>query len=505
MPGKGSDGTSFEDMSHEQMLAWLDRANAGTVQAAADRLVAAAKEIRKIAEELKVRPQWVEWKGEGADAFRTWTGDLANATLRLGDFSEDSATWLSRASDAIVTAQASIPRDKPGAQANLDAATEAHNDPDAATVAHKSTTELAALAADKEKVRQEAAAQMTKLGQSYDLSATQLDNLERPKFPPPPKAIAPPEANRRGDRSDAGRQSDTGQVAAATTRPDSVALGSGEASEASRGVHSGVTSRGESLAEIPVAADSLPPTHMDIDSTPVLPQATHPAEGAQSNLPDTGQTHGRVSPAVGEVPPAFGGSTRLPAGPAGPGRATATGRSPLLPGQGGAGANLGRGPGSTGVVGGRPGVGPVGRPLGAIPRGTVVGAEGTTTRNPVGRAGGPGPVGQTLGRQTQAPGRRVPNGGALGGKSQQQRPVVGRPSAPVGSGSDGKPAGARGGISGGTPNSTLSGQRNSTGARPAQPKSPPRTEGRREQPRRRDGDGQARQKDGRHVVPPVID
>ncbi len=74
------------------MLAWLDQANAGTVQAAATRLTAAAKEIRKIAEELKVRPQWVEWKGEGADAFRAWTGDLANSTLRLGDFSADSAT-----------------------------------------------------------------------------------------------------------------------------------------------------------------------------------------------------------------------------------------------------------------------------------------------------------------------------------------------------------------------------------------------------------------------------
>ena len=67
MSGKEAGGvTSFEDMSHEQMLAWLDQANSGTVQAAADRLVSAAEEIRKIAEELKVRPQWVEWKGEGA-------------------------------------------------------------------------------------------------------------------------------------------------------------------------------------------------------------------------------------------------------------------------------------------------------------------------------------------------------------------------------------------------------------------------------------------------------
>lgn len=115
MPVRGpGGGTSFEGMSHEQMLAWLDRADAGQVQAAAGRLTAAAKAIREIAEELKVRPQWVAWKGEGANAFRTWSADLANSTLRLGDFSEDAAKWLTEASGAIAQAQASIPRETGG-------------------------------------------------------------------------------------------------------------------------------------------------------------------------------------------------------------------------------------------------------------------------------------------------------------------------------------------------------------------------------------------------------
>ncbi|MFC7637675.1 hypothetical protein ACFQWA_17130 [Streptomyces thermogriseus] len=187
MAGKSSGGsTSFENMSHEQMLAWLDQANASEVQAAADRLMAAAKEIRKIAEELKVRPQWVAWKGEGAEAFRAWANELANSTYRLSDFSEDAAKWLGQASNAIATAQASIPRDTKGAEANLAAATAARNDPDAAAIRAKSASELAALEESREKVRQEAAAQMRKLGQTYKLSATQLNNLERPKFPPPP-------------------------------------------------------------------------------------------------------------------------------------------------------------------------------------------------------------------------------------------------------------------------------------------------------------------------------
>ncbi|MGV9994315.1 hypothetical protein [Streptomyces sp. NPDC003374] len=163
---RGGARTRRRDMSHEQMLEWLDQADPGMVQAAADRLTAAADEIRKIAEELKVRPQWVEWKGEGAHAFRTWSVDLANSTLRLGDFSEGAGKWLREASGAIAQAQTSIPRDAKGAQANLDAAKVEHNDPDVAAVSTKSKSELAALAAHKENVRLEAAAQMRKLGQT---------------------------------------------------------------------------------------------------------------------------------------------------------------------------------------------------------------------------------------------------------------------------------------------------------------------------------------------------
>lgn len=142
-------GGIFDGMSHERMLQWLDQANSGTVQSAADRLATVAEEIHKIADELKIRPQWVEWKGEGADAFRAWTADLANSTLRLGDFSESSAKWLAQASDAIARAQAAIPRTAEGAQANLDAATMAHNDPDADTISAKSAAELAALAVNR--------------------------------------------------------------------------------------------------------------------------------------------------------------------------------------------------------------------------------------------------------------------------------------------------------------------------------------------------------------------
>ncbi|WP_037854453.1 hypothetical protein [Streptomyces sp. NRRL S-340] len=129
----------FADMSHAEMLAWLDRADPAIVQAGADRLLAAAEEIEKIATELKIRPQYVEWKGLGADAFRAWGGDLANATLRIADYSYGSGTFLSHAADAIARTKASIPREDGDAQAGIDAAKAVPKDPDTAKILAKAT------------------------------------------------------------------------------------------------------------------------------------------------------------------------------------------------------------------------------------------------------------------------------------------------------------------------------------------------------------------------------
>ncbi|MEV2210823.1 translation initiation factor IF-2 [Streptomyces sp. NPDC050997] len=416
MPATGpTGGTPFEDMSHEQMLAWLDRANSGTVQAAADRLIAAAKEIRAIAEELKVRPQYVEWKGEGAQAFRTWTGDLANSTLRLGDFSEDAAKWLGQASGAIAVAQASIPRDTPGARANLAAAQSAHNDPDAAAVSAKSRSELAALTADRERVRLEAAAQMRKLGQTYQVSAAQMEGLERPRFPPPPEAFVPdPSAAVHTGTSEA-RSSGPSAGASSSSAVSSTNLGS--ARESSSGTPDPRHPSGAASPERHPQLNVDQPTRMGIDSVDTLPPRTQPSPGVPGALPSPDQLKGGVT--TGTAPPAFG----LPVNtPARQGRTPGMGRMPFQPGQG-ATANPVRMPGGgggsgNGVVGGRPVPQSPGKSMG-IPRGTVVGGEGTSARGPLGpTAGSTNPVGRTTGQQGQTPGRRpsVSNGGVIGGR-----------------------------------------------------------------------------------------
>ncbi|GGU20476.1 hypothetical protein GCM10010289_47760 [Streptomyces violascens] len=490
--------TPFEGMSHEAMLAWLDQANSGTVQGAADRLAAAAKEIRKIAEDLKVRPQWVEWKGAGADAFRTWSADLANATLRLGDFSEGSSTWLGHASDAIASAQATIPRDKPGAQANLDAARAAHNDPDAAAISKKSAGELAALEADKEKVRQEAVAQMRKLGQAYQQSATQMNGLERPKFPPPPQAIAPPTRDSydaQQTRTSSGGTAEGAYLAGrgsehSVQAPDSASGGS------SPRTHSELTSPVH-----PTLGDAHQPARVDIDSVATLPQTSPPPSPTGSG---PGPGHGGETSAVRMPPSAFGAGLSVPPGPFGTGRATA-GEGPLArTGQAASGRSPVRMPGgSPGIVGGRPVPAGPDRPNGSVPKGTVVGAEDAGSHGVARPVAGAGPAGQAVGRPGAMPGRGAltPRNGVSGGSAQQSGRAGGPRSVSSGAGAE------RGGISGGRPVVGSPGGGAHGSGRP--PRDSQKGRSRRETGGRGPGylveDDETWLRDDPRVVPPVID
>lgn len=457
MDHKGSGGgTPFESMRHEDMLAWLDQANSGVVRGAADKLVAAAAEIHRIAEDLKIRPQYVQWKGEGADAFRVWSGDLANATLKLGDYSEGAGKWLAQASDAIAQAQVSIPRDALSAQANLDTAAANRNDPDAAAVGRKSVSELEALAAGKEAVRQEAAAQMRKLGQAYQLSAMQMDGLEKPSFPPPPKAIMPTGEGVYGrDLTSPGSRADGGAGAVAAGASGARVAGP----EAQDRTASGKSGSGAVAPQPTVPPDR--PVGMEIDGVATLPQAPSTPSAGPPGVPSTGRPDGGMQVPTGMAPPIAGGKTRPPAGPTaagrsiaggtakppvGPpaaGRPTATGRPvagmrpPMLPGQGVAGGSPGRMPSNNGIVGGRPAPPPPSRTAGGTSRGTVVGGEGTQGRGPMGHGGAAGTGrGAGVGQRGGVAGRGLAreSGGIVGGRPQQQPRPGARHFTPGGSG-----------------------------------------------------------------------
>lgn len=543
----GSGGTQFSGLTHEQMLAWLDQANSGGVQAAAGRLAAAAEEIHKIADDLKIRPQWVSWKGEGADAFRGWAADLANATVRLGDFSHDSSKWMGQAATAIGTAQASIPRDMPSAKANLEAAHDAHNDPDAKAVASKSSSELAALKADREKVRLEAAAEMTKLGQAYSLSSSQMDSLDRPKFPPPPTAIQDPDIDRSStDVARPGTGGATTSSGGAAVAP-STHSGSAASAAPSRSAGEEKVGAGAGSGHASVTPEVVEPSaRMGIDSVgtlPDAPQATpaqtvgHTPTPSPTGVPSVGPSSpafgtpvgGRVigAPGIngrGGTPPATAGGTGRAATPQATGRSATPGMregpmtqgpSATATGRAGTAGAPGRLPTNNGVAGGRPQPS-TGRSAKGIPRGTVMGGESST-----GSGRGPAGQGPVTGRPTGtgAAGTRGANSGrAVTGATGAKGGIVGgRPQSPSGrsgarsfsSGGTGLVRG-QGGVPGGSQDdahgANQTGRSTGAGGAPTNPRPGSRRDDQSDaRPDYLTEDESTWQPDARRNVPPVVD
>lgn len=409
MGGKDQSGggaTPFESMPHEQMLAWLDQAESGAVQAAADSLAAAAGKIRSIAEELKKRPERVVWEGEGNKAFVEWGASLSNASLRLANYSDEASKWLGRASEAITEAQSAIPREK---------------GPIASAVMPPSPLEPI-----PEMNRLEAAAQMRRLAQSYQQSQTQMAKLELPTFQPPPGRFVP----------DGGGYGSTQDLARTGSDDRSIASGGGTyepsaqsgGSRATSGV-SGVSSAGFAPVERPAA--------MEIDSVATLPP-TPAAPGAPDKSLPVGRQDGTGLPVTGTIPPAFTGRTGTPGPGVAGGRSVPGARSPLLPGQSPAGTGpTGRPPQNNGISGGRPVPTSSGRPSGGIPRGAVIGGEQNQGRTPMGRGIGGGMGGIMGGGQSGITGgRRLASeaGGVVGGRPSQPGTRTGRPFTPGGSG-----------------------------------------------------------------------
>jgi hypothetical protein len=496
----GGGGDLFDGMSHEQMLQWLDQADSGTVQAAADRLAAAAKAIHKIAGDLKARPQYVSWKGEGAEAFRTWGSDLANSTIRLGDFSASSAQWLGQAAEAIAGAQAAIPREVPGADgsggsggsgAKGGSGTKPSGKP-ASKSASKSAADAAALAANREAVRQEAAGQMRKLGQSYRLSATQMDGLERPVFPPVPGAVAPSGADDKAsqDLARPGDSAEPGAVSGSTS--GSVVRQHGSVSDNIATPHP--------RTELPADRQSLHEVRQigtDLDSVDAVPKTPHQAPplpdgpSRPEGLPVTGRTDSNVPLAPhtlgqgpGQSAPTARG--RVPSeGPIKGGRIPPRQVAGGVPQQTTSKTPTGGAQNPTrGIVGGRPTQTPTGRAATGISRSPVVGGKGTQKNTPsVGRTGGTTntpasrparPSAQKPGRPKALPPTAVPSrgetparglppqttGGVIGSQTTKQESSGRLPS--------GASAPTRGGIAGGVPSKE---KRTGTGSAstPAQP------------------------------------
>ncbi|MFG2391287.1 hypothetical protein ACGFYF_20595 [Streptomyces lavendulae] len=396
--------TDFEAYSHEQLLAMIASLDSATVVARATQLQGAAIAIKDIGESLR-KHQVKGWEGVAADAFQQWVTRAGNATLRLADYSEEGSKWMTQAAQTMVEVKTNTPKYDTSAAADLAAAHKFHNDPDSQQLGRAANSKLNG-------DRQEAIQQLTKLAQSYDLSATQMNKAEIPTFPPPPPEFAPDER----DRSSAiarpsgatGRESYSGVSPYGPSTPSP-----GQSPESVGGTGS-LPQRGgvlpSAVGSMPTPSAVLPDRDVSVGLNQVatLPDRIVPPAPGMPSVGPAGPGGGNINP-VGLVPPLTHSPTtglKVPDGGTRP--------SVRLP-SGTGGSKVVGTPRDTGIVGGRQ-ISP-GTPGAAIPRGTVIGAEGSS---PVGRGMG-GSMGGGVG------GPHGPSGGSPAGRRLAMEPggVVG--------------------------------------------------------------------------------
>lgn len=410
--------TNFENHTHQQLLAMLASANAETLKERGAQLTDAAATIKEIGESLKDH-RVTGWEGESGTAFQDWVSRAGNATLRLSEYSAEGGKQLTQASQVVIEVKANMPTYDSTAAANLEAAREYHNDPDAQQIGQQAHSKLSG-------DRQQAIQQMTKLAQGYEASATGMEMAEVPTFPEPPPAFVPPRVHGSEDVArSSGGTGGTGSGGSSYAPVTATHSGSSPDSDSSGGAGStGLTPTAPTPGPVPVPPDRSIGTGLDTVG-PVPSTTLPPAPGVPGGPGPVGPGGGGpgVTPG-GFVPPLTlppGVGTQKPIGGVGPGGFGPGGSIPGAGGIGGKGGGLGGvaglPPRDSGISGGRP-VTP-GGPGTSIPRGTVIGGEGSQAAGRgmgMGGGMGGGPHGGSGGASMA--GRRLATepGGVVGGR-----------------------------------------------------------------------------------------
>ncbi|MFE9564478.1 WXG100 family type VII secretion target [Streptomyces sp. NPDC006487] len=493
--------TSFESHTHQQLLAMLASADAEILKARGAQLADAAAVLKDIGESLKDH-RATGWEGESATAFQDWVSRTGNATLRLSEYSAEGGKQLTQAGQVVIEVKANMPTYDTGAEANLKAAREYHNDPDAQRIGQQAHSKLSG-------DREQAIQQMTKLAQGYEAAATGMEMAEVPTFPPPPATFVP-EAKDGGQQIERPGGATPGVIGGAAPG----AIGAGGPSYSSSPVSPSGSSSDSGPALVPqpsagpIAAPSDRNIGTNLDTVGPTPSAALPlAPGMPGGLGPSGLGGGSPgSTPGGFVPPLTlpaGSGVQKPIGDVGPG---GFGPGGTLPGPGRAGgkggglggvAGLGLHLRDSGISGGRP-VTP-GGPDTSISRGTVIGGEGAEAGGRgmgVGGGMGMGGGGTHGGPGNSMAGRRLATelGGNVGHLGSGGRSIAGgQPFTPGGSGL----------VRGGPSTGTAGGPMGHIGAGVHAPGR--RGDGRQgERPDYLAEDEETWQGDGR-VVPPVID
>ncbi|MBP0458599.1 WXG100 family type VII secretion target [Streptomyces montanisoli] len=510
--------TDFESMSHEEMLALLKGADHGAVSDVSVKLAEVSKTVLDIGNRLKGHVAGLKYEGEGGDAFREWSHQTANATLRLSDYADKAGKFMGHVANSIAETHSKMPAlsQTTSAQADLHHATKALEHSDSPSPSLEKSAMLAN--ARIESTRGDAASTMRALATSYVHNGGQINALKPPTFPPPAHELGKDWIDPHVDVSRAGSSAGSGshtlpgggggQRAYSVSGNRSVVSPGGGVPESKHLAYEGGT---DSLAPIP----HVPDAHMEINSTapPVAPPNPTP-HGALPPGPN-----GSQAAQSGVVPPAFGGPIgSLPhsGGRSGsnfsvrPGGGFSGGRVPRFGSAFSEGTTPAGTSGSTprpnGISGGRPVQSPSGRPPARLPRGTVVGGEepsnGSTGRPMMGRGtsamrmGGEGAAG--AGRNGLVGGRRLASDpGGVVGRPAQSGKLGGRPFTQGGSGL----------VRDDEENSRQQSRNGRMGMTPRGGKRPRSREDERggERPDYLTEDEETWQQGSRQVVPPVID
>ncbi|OII61106.1 hypothetical protein BJP40_07055 [Streptomyces sp. CC53] len=396
----------FEGKSLDALYAMIRSAKPGDLTKAGNALEAASPQIIKIATDLRVYFDKVQWEGAGGDGFRLWGADMVSETLKLSDFTTTVGQEMQRAGQALSEAQKSMP--EPAGQCYADPEKEQ------ARIKDETGPKL-----------QEAIRQMERLTSYYKTAKTRMESEEEPQFAPPEWTYKYIQGSPYGD---GGSGAPSG---GATTYSQS---GSGPSSFATQHYPSGPSSTGSASA----GSGGLPAAGPENRLLPEPGTVPLPHEPVGTKLDSVITTPVQEAVGRGGIPPAStqptgpgtGGPALLPpvAPVTGPHTGSQPSRGPVAPG---IGAPRGPLPGGTGPLGlprvgapdgihggqavtGRGGTSPLGPRL---PTGTVVGEErGALGRGPMGM-GGPGAGFQGGSGAAGGPGRRLAAqpGGTVGG------------------------------------------------------------------------------------------
>lgn len=361
--------TNFEGYSHQKLREMRASLDPTAVKDRADRLQKASEDIAKIAEKLK-NHRVTGWEGEAATRFQEWVGRAGNATLRLSEYSATGSKWMGDTVQKMIEAR-DMPAYDTKAAENLEAARKAHNDPDAQQIA---TQERSKLDADhRESIRL-----MNNLAQSYELSYGEINKAEIPTLPPPPGEFVPEGYGGETDRERSAGGSGSGSSGSSSyvsSAPGGSGTGNGTGSVPGHHPQPDNTVPTVTMPPAPVTPDR--DVDVDLDHVATLPPPT-------TTLPSTtgipvpslpvGPGPGPVTPIPPVALPPVTGKTGLGPGPS-------FGQVPNL-GPGGSGLSKvnpisGLPPRDSGITGGR--AVPTSGPNSGIPRGTVIGSEGTQT------------------------------------------------------------------------------------------------------------------------------